>query len=140
MAAVNTGVELDDALRRLQLDPSDPAYCVDDMARSFLAMQQARARSQELEQQTANIRIAAEFHALLFQPDPALRLQQSPPMPRMVRPIPSRATVDGWEWVESPNQPTPPPPTPAAAPLAARSLTPTGVFVLDEAEDFMGVD
>tara|TARA_B100000519_G_C13894819_1_gene274688 strand:- start:62 stop:427 length:366 start_codon:yes stop_codon:yes gene_type:complete len=121
---------MEKALRHLNLDPKDSAPSVDDLGRKYLAMQQARERERrELEQRTANIRIAAEFHALLFQTNPALRLQNTP------------ESEEPWELVESPQTPAPPP-TPANGPSpVARHATPCCVFLLDEESvDSMGVD
>ena len=114
---------MEKALRHLNLDPKDSAPCVDDLGRKYLAMQQVRER----ERQARNLQLAAEFHAKVFEPDPALRLKNVP------------ESEEPWELVESPQAP---PPTPANGPSAvARHATPCSVFLLDEESvDSMGVD
>ena len=137
---MNFGEELDHAIRKLQIDPRSPTYCLDDAARAYKAMAEVvhRRRQEEMEEQrvkmrremeltTKNIRLAAAFHAKVFEPDPRKRLQRGD---------------EDWEWVEDPNQGrAAPPPTPAIAPTPEREMSPTCVFVLDEEEEeAMGVD
>ena len=116
---------MEKALRHLNLDPKDSAPSVDDLGRKYLAMQQVRER----ERQARNLQLAAEFHAKVFEPNPALRLQNTP------------EPEEPWELVESPQTPAPPP-TPANGPSpVARHATPCCVFLLDEESvDYMGVD
>ena len=147
MAAMSLTRELDDAVRRLQVDPYSPSYCIDDAARAYKAMAEVLQRRQkeemeeerakirrELEQRAKNLELAARFHAAVFEPDPSKRAQQGD---------------EDWELVESPNQrgleksPAPPPPTPATHPSSpsTQHASPSGIFVLDENdEDFMGVE
>ena len=50
--------ELDDAVRRLQVDPYSPSYCIDDAARAYKAMAEVlqRRRKEEMEEERAKIR------------------------------------------------------------------------------------
>lgn len=120
-------IGMEKALRHLNLDAKDSAPSVDDLGRKYLAMQQVRER----ERRAQNLQLAAEFHAKVFEPNPALRLQNTPPS----------EPEEPWEMVELPLTPAPPP-TPANGPSpVARHVTPCGVFLLDEeAADSMGVD
>ena len=102
MAAMSLTRELDDAVRRLQVDPYSPSYCIDDAARAYKAMAEVLQRRRkeemeeerakirrELEQRAKNLELAARFHAAVFEPDPSKRAQQGD---------------EDWELVESPNQ------------------------------------
>ena len=44
MAAMSLTRELDDAVRRLQVDPYSPSYCIDDAARAYKAMAEVLQR------------------------------------------------------------------------------------------------
>ena len=135
--ALSLGQELDDAVRRLQIDPYSPSYCIDDAARAYKAMaevlqrrrteqaqkEEARAqRERELAQRAKNLELAARFHAAVFEPDPSKRAQ----------------VEESWELIENTalGGTSAPPPTPLFEPLSGRGVSPCNMLEIEG----MGVD